>query len=115
MKMREKKPVLKEHIKQMGSLGKDKPVWKALAEELNRPGRKKREVNLSRLEKYCKARETIVVPGVVLGDGSITKSVNVYALRFSKSAEEKIKKTGGSCLGIEELLEKQPKKLRIIG
>jgi large subunit ribosomal protein L18e len=115
MKIREKTPVLKGWVGRMGSLGKDKPMWRVLAEELNRPRRKRREVNLSRLEKYSKTKESVVVPGVVLGNGKISKPVSVFALKFSKSAEEKIKKAGGSCFGIRELLERQPKKLRIIG
>ncbi|HDD72605.1 MAG TPA: 50S ribosomal protein L18e, partial [Candidatus Aenigmarchaeota archaeon] len=54
----------------------------------------------------------IVVPGVVLGSGEITKPVSVAALRFSKSAEEKIKKAGGKCMSLEEFSELYPGKFK---
>jgi large subunit ribosomal protein L15 len=37
----------------------------------------------------------------VLGDGELTKNLTVKANHFSKSAEEKIKKAGGTCEKIE--------------
>jgi large subunit ribosomal protein L15 len=37
----------------------------------------------------------------ILGDGDLTKKVTVKANHFSKSAEEKIKKAGGTCEKIE--------------
>lgn len=115
MKTRDKNPILKEQIGKLHSLGREKPIWDVLASELNRPTRARRKVNLIRLEKNCKAKEIIVVPGSVLGEGEITKALSVFALKFSKQAEDKIKKSGGSCFGINDLLEQQPKKLRIIG
>lgn len=92
-------------------------VWKAVAKGLNRPNRKKFEVNLTRIEKHAKQKETVVVPGVVLGSGEIKKKVTVAAMKFSGSAKEKIKKSGGDCLTIEELYEKNPKGkgIRIMG
>ncbi len=96
-------------------MGRDKPMLKALVEELGGRRRGRREINLSRLEKLCKPKDSVVVPGIVLGSGEVTKPISVFALRFSAAAEEKIKKAGGSCFGLGELLEKQPKGLRIIG
>ncbi len=92
-------------------------LWRAVAKALNRPRRKRHEVNLVRIEKYAKPKETIVVPGVVLGNGEIKKRVVVAALRFSGKAKEKIEKAGGKCLSIEELYESNPKGkgIRIMG
>lgn len=92
-------------------------VWKAVAKDLNRPRRKRFEVNLTRIEKHSKAKETVVVPGVVLGNGDIKKGIVVAALKFSGKAKEKIEKSGGRCLSIEELYEKNPKGkgIRIMG
>lgn len=92
-------------------------VWKAVAKELNRPRRKRFEVNLARIEKHSKPKEKIIVPGIVLGSGEIKKKVVIAALKFSGNAKEKIEKSGGECLSIEELYEKNPegKGVRIMG
>ena len=119
MKTREKNQSMKELIENINRLGyeHDSGVWKAVARNLNRPTRNRYEVSLSRLDKNTKSKETVVVPGAVLGPGEINKPVTVAALKFSKDAREKIEKAGGSCIGIEELMEKNPKghKVRIMG
>ncbi len=91
--------------------------WGAVAENLNRSRRKRFEVNLNRLEKHAKANETIVVPGVVLGAGEIKKRLTIAAFRFSGKSKEKIEKSGGKCLSIEEMFERNPKGkgIRIMG
>lgn len=38
----------------------------------------------------------------VLGDGEITKPLTVHAHAFSKSAQEKIEKAGGTCVVVHE-------------
>jgi len=117
MKAREK--ASKELIEKLHKEGSEKgsKLWKAVARGLNRPRRVKFEVNLSRIERYAKAREVIVVPGNVLGNGDIRKNVTVAAIKFSGSAKEKLMKAGGECLSIEELYEKNPKGrgIRIMG
>lgn len=92
-------------------------AWKAVAKGMNRPRKRRFEVNLTRIEKYAKPKETLVVPGVVLGNGELKKKIVVAAFRFSGKAKAKIEKSGGKCLSIEELYEKNPKGkgLRIMG
>lgn len=92
-------------------------IWKAVAEKLKKPTRQRVEVNVKKLERFCKDGEVVVVPGVVLGSGVLTKKLIVAAWRFSKAAKEKIEKTGGKALSIEELLEKNPRgsNVRIMG
>lgn len=115
MKTRDKNPVLKKMIEDFNSRSKGGGFWKALADGLNRPRSKQYEMNLDRIDKFAKAKETIVVPGPVLGKGEITKPVNVAALRFSATAREKITKAGGKCMGIAEMDEKSVSKVRIMG
>jgi len=117
MKVREKNPLLKEEIERMQKAGIDRPLWKAVAKGINRPRRKRHEVNLSRLEKFAVANETIIVPGIVLSEGEIKKKLTVAALRFSSEARKKIEKAGGKCLSIEELFRQNPdtSKIRILG
>jgi len=85
------------------------PIWLDLAEKLGKPRRKRIEVNISRISRYAKENEVIVVPGVVLGAGDLEKPLKIAAWRFSKKAREKIEKAGGKCLSIEELMKENPK------
>ncbi|MEM7821868.1 MAG: 50S ribosomal protein L18e [Candidatus Aenigmatarchaeota archaeon] len=104
-------PYLKQLIEELKQKSKElkAPIWKALAEKLARPRRRKVEVNVYEIERHAKENETVVIPGVVLGNGDITKPVKVAAWRFSQKAEEKIKKAGGKVMKIEELLKENPK------
>lgn len=119
MKIREKNHVTKEMIESFVKMSyKDKePFWNALAKSLNRSNKSKYEVNLFRLEKFAKEKETIVVPGAVLGSGNISKPIDIAALKFSESAREKITKAGGACFSITELPDKKIKtnQMRIMG
>ena len=92
-------------------------IWKDIAERLARPKRLYAEVNVSKIERYAKEGETILVPGKVLGGGRITKAVTVAALSFSDSARRKIESVGGKCLTISQLIEMNPRGsgVRIMG
>lgn len=80
-------------------------LWKALAEELEKPRRKRREVNLSKLSRYGVEGRLIIVPGKVLGAGKVAKRLTVAALGFSQQAKRKIEEAGGKCVGIEDILD----------
>ena len=92
-------------------------IWRDVAERLERPNRLYAEVNLSKIERYSNDGEIIVVPGKVLGSGNITKKVTVAAWKFSKKAQEKIKKAGGRVLTLDAIINENPKgsKVRIMG
>ena len=85
-----------------------RPAWLDLSKRILSPRRKMCEVNLYKLEKYCKDGEIVAIPGKVLGVGNLTKKLIVGALSFSKSAKEKIVAAGGEALTIKELLKKYP-------
>jgi len=91
--------MLKKRSKETGER-----LWKYAAEKLMKPKRRRVEVNVSRINRYTKEGETILVPGKVLGAGVIDHPVTVAAFGFSKKAIEKIEAAGGKCLSIEELL-----------
>jgi large subunit ribosomal protein L18e len=99
------------------ALGKTQvPIWRRVAEDLEKPSRIRREVNLYKLNKTVKEGEVAVVPGKVLSLGEITKPITVAAYRFSAEAKEKINKKG-KAISIAELLKQNPKgnKVRIMG
>lgn len=93
------------------------PIWRDIAKRLERPRRSWSEVNVGQIDRVCKDGESIIVPGKVLGAGAITKKVTVGAYGFSRSAEEKIRASGGKVLAIEDMLKANPKGkgLRVIG
>ncbi len=89
---------------------------KDISEKLNKPRRQRLEVNLSHIDKYAEKGETVIVPGVVLGFGELTKPLTISAWKFTHSAREKIEKCKCKALSIQELVDKNPKgtKVRIM-
>lgn len=119
MKVKNKNEPLKALVEKIhaDAMRNSSGIWAAVAEDLNRSRRIRFEVNLGEIEKYAQPKETLVVPGIVLGSGELKKHVTVAAVRFSGSAKAKIEKAGGECLSIEELYGKNPKGkgIRILG
>ncbi len=95
----------------------DAPIWKDIALRLEKPLNNWPEVNLSKISRYIKEKETALIPGKVLSDGDLTKKVTVAAWSFSEKSREKIKKAGGKYISIEELIKNNPKgkDIRILG
>ncbi|MBS7655346.1 50S ribosomal protein L18e [Candidatus Bathyarchaeota archaeon] len=93
------------------------PIWSAVAELLSKPRRKRVSVNISRINRWSKDGDVIVVPGKVLGSGLINHKITVGAFKFSEAAKRKIEKAGGRCVFIENLAEEQPEgsKIKILG
>ncbi len=93
------------------------PLWRDIASRLERPTRNYSEVNLSRINRYTKEKDLILVPGKVLGAGELDHQLTIAALSFSGNAKDKIKAAGGSCLTIKELMDKNPEgqRVRIMG
>jgi large subunit ribosomal protein L18e len=91
--------------------------WLVLSEKLEKPRRRRPAVNLSKISRYAKKTELVVVPGKVLASGEIKGSYTVAALQFSAIAEEKIQKAGGTTISLRELMElpaTQVKNVRIL-
>ncbi len=95
----------------------DAPVWRDLAERLERSASNWAEVNVSRLARFASEGETVVVPGKLLGSGSISFGVTVAAYAASTQARRKIEAAGGRAMGIRELAAEKPngKGIRIMG
>jgi len=100
-------PILKKTIAELKK--QNAKLWQRLAVELARATRKRREVNLSKLERNTVNGDYVLVFGKVLGAGILKKKLNVAAWNFSAGAAAAIKKAGGSTLTISELIKKNPK------
>ncbi|MGC9071902.1 MAG: 50S ribosomal protein L18e [Acidilobus sp.] len=94
--------LLRETIEVLEKASKERPVWGRVAELLLRPTRTRPEVNLSKINRYASDGDVVLVPGKVLGAGSINKKVTVAAFTFSKKAAEKITAAGGRILTLRE-------------
>jgi large subunit ribosomal protein L18e len=94
----------------------DVAIWKRVASDLEAPTRRRRVINVYKLDKFTKDNEIVVVPGKVLGTGELNKKITVAAYTFSEQALQKIN-AKGKALSIKELVEKNPKgsKIRIMG
>ena len=101
------KRLLIDSIKKAG-IENDSKVWKRLSTELSKANRKRVSVNLSHINRVANAGDTIVVPGKVLGAGTLNLKLKIAAENFSESAREKINSTGGQCLSFDELIKINP-------
>ena len=92
-------------------------LWKRIALDLERPTRNRRAVNLSRINRYTKENEVIVVPGKVLGSGNLNHKLTISAYQFSEQAKDKLEKNGSQIVNLLDLSKEKPngKKIRIIG
>ena len=102
---------LKDASKESG-----KAIWKALAEELDSPKRRRVAVNLSRIDRHTEEGEIVAVPGKVLASGNLSKPVKIAAFSFSEGALEKIKLAKGEHMSLDELLASgvEPSQIRIM-
>lgn len=100
-----------EYLKQEG---KKQPIWYSLAEDLSASRKNRSEVNLDKINKLTKAKDTVVVAGKVLANGSLDHDVTIACFKISEPAKAKIVSAKGSVITIKELVEKNPKGTRVM-
>lgn len=112
-------PILLGIISELKKSGSEQNVnlWRRVADDLEKPTRQRRVVNLSSISRHTKENETIVVPGKVLGAGSLNHKLTISAFQFSDGAREKIEKAGANIIPLSKLSRENPtgKGIRIIG
>jgi large subunit ribosomal protein L18e len=84
-------------------------VWKELARRLEAPSSNYAKVNLSRLNRYTNSGDVVIVPGKVLGAGSIDHPISIGALNFSENARLKLLAAAGTVVTIDEIILGSPK------
>ena len=87
---------------------KQAPIWLDIADNLAKPKRQRPSVNLSRINRNTQRHDIIIVPGKILGTGTLNHSLTVAAFDLSDKAEEKLKAAKAKYLSIPELVEKNP-------
>ena len=101
-------PELKKNFILLRKQGKktNSKIWQDIAKKLVKSKRSRIAVNLSRLNRYTKKDETVVIPGKVLGVGRLDHPLKVAAFSFSEKARNKIYSSNGECLSFSELFKK---------
>lgn len=98
----------KETIVGLEKKGKEekKAFWKDLAERVGKSSRALPVVNLEKLEKLAEKNsgKLLVVPGKVLGKGTVNAKVRVAALSFSEKALQELGKNG-EAIYLNELIK----------
>ena len=75
---------------------------------MTKPKARRAAVNLSQINRNTQKNDIIVVPGKVLGTGSLTHSLTIAAFDVSENAKEKLKAAKAKYLSIAELVAKNP-------
>lgn len=88
------------------SIEADVGLWRRVAADLERPTRRQRQVNLFKIDACCADNETVLVPGKVLGLGTLSKKVRVAAYTFSAQARSSL---ADRALSIPQLMQENPK------
>ncbi|MDP7002103.1 MAG: 50S ribosomal protein L18e [Candidatus Thalassarchaeaceae archaeon] len=94
---------LKEQSRSTGSA-----LWRDIAGRLESSSKNWAEPNLSHISRHSSDKETVLVPGKVLGSGQIDGSQTIAAYSFSQGARDKIEASGGRSLSIRELMDENP-------
>jgi len=112
-------PILQSLISELKkkSAEQNVAIWKRIATDLEKPTRQRRVVNLSRLNRYTSEDELVIVPGKVLGAGTLDHKLTIAAYQFSGGAKDKLLKNGSKIMPLEEISMHDPKgkKIRIMG
>ncbi|MHB8601207.1 MAG: 50S ribosomal protein L18e [Nitrosotalea sp.] len=93
------------------------PIWQKLADLALKPTRAKRTVNLGQIDKFVSDNDIVIVPGKVLGTGSLSHKITLCSFSISTSGAKKITESGGKILNISQIIKDHPtgKGVKIIG
>ena len=89
-------------------------AYRAIAAKLAAPASQRAQVNLSKIEKNAQKGDVIIIPGKLLGTGTLSKQVTLVAFSASQSALDKLKESKSEYMTIDEYISKKPQsKVRI--
>ncbi|MGQ9718958.1 MAG: 50S ribosomal protein L18e [Nitrososphaerales archaeon] len=83
-------------------------IWLSAIECLSRSNARRALVNVGKISRLTKDGDLVLVPGKVLGGGTIVHKVTVGAYSFSEKASWKIQKAGGKTLSLGGFVKKSP-------
>lgn len=77
-------------------------LWLDVANILSNPSRRKKGVNIVKINKLTKANDIVIVPGKILSDGALDHALTIACFKISEAAKNKLEKA--KILSIEQLL-----------
>lgn len=102
-----------ETIELIRELKKQKSsFWISVANQLSMPKTRQVEINLERLSKLTKPKEIVLVPGKILGKGTMDHEITLGCLKMTAEARKKIGKS--KLVKIKDLLKEKPSNIRLI-
>ena len=84
-------------------------LWRRVSEILSKPSRNRPEINLYRLNKLTKENDVVVVPGKILGAGTLDHPITVSSLMISELALTKLTESKSNHMSIEQMMKKYKK------
>jgi large subunit ribosomal protein L18e len=83
-------------------------IWHDVAENLAKSRSGRVVVNLSRINRHTERRDIVVVPGKVLGTGTLDHALTIGAFDLSDKAAQKLKAAKAKYMSITDLVKKNP-------
>ena len=83
-----------------------KGIWRRVSEILSKPSRNRPEINIYRLNKLTKENDIVVIPGKVLGAGTMDHPITVSSLLISELALQKLTESKCSHMSIDQMVKK---------
>jgi len=80
-------------------------IWLKASKTLSKSISRKPKVNVGKIDQLTNKDSIVLIPGKVLGGGTVSHKIIIGAYSFTKSAEIKIQNAGGKALLIPEFLE----------
>ncbi len=86
-----------------GEGSRHKKLWKKVYSLAEKPARERAEVNIDKISKYTRKGDIVIVPGKVLGMGSINHEVTIAAISYSEKAKEALSKANCKIADIADI------------
>lgn len=80
-----------------------------MSEILAKPSRNRPEINLYRLNKLTKDNDIVVIPGKILGAGTLDHPITISSLMVSNLALTKLTESKSTHMSIEDMMKKYKK------
>jgi large subunit ribosomal protein L18e len=93
---------------------KTSAFWAKVLAMLVAPKRRKKPVNLGRIDRNAKDNDTVVVPTKVLSVGGLHKKITIAAESFSAQAKLEVEKAGGKMMSIDALAKSDKKGTKLL-
>ncbi|RLG17609.1 50S ribosomal protein L18e [Nanoarchaeota archaeon] len=118
-KVRKTNPELLRLIEKAKELAikNESKFWKRVAKELMKPNRRRRVVNLGKVNRYTKKGEVVLVLGKLLSMGELKHPLTISAFSCSEAAREKLKKAKAKYVELEKFMKLYPegKGVKLLG